>query len=105
MSRQYTSSAGKVTNCQIGVFAAYVSRHGHAFIDRAVYLPKSWADDRACLKAACVPNDIGFATTPRLAARMIERAVATNVPFRWVAAHTVYGAGEVERVLRPAGKG
>ena len=105
MSRQYTGSAGKVTNCQIGVFAAYVSRHGHAFIDRALYLPKSWTDDRARLKAAYVPDDIGFATKPRLAARMIERAVATNVPFRWVAADTVYGVGEIEQVLRRAGKG
>ena len=95
-------TAGKVTNCQIGVFAAYVSRHGH---DRALYLPKSWTDDRTRLKAAYVPDDIGFATKPRLAARMIERAVATNVPFRWVAADTVYGVGEVEQVLRRAGKG
>jgi len=105
VSRQYTGSAGKVTNCQIGVFAAYVSRHGHAFIDRALYLPKSWTDDQARLKAACVPNDTGFATKPRLAGRMIERAVATDVPFRWVAADTVYGVGEVEQVLRRAGKG
>lgn len=73
MSRQYTGSAGTVTNCQIGVFAAYAFRHGHAFIDRALYLPKSWTDDRARLKAAYVPDDIGFATKPRLAARMIER--------------------------------
>jgi len=98
-------AAGKVTNCQIGVFAAYVSRHGHAFIDRALYLPKSWTDDRARLKAAYVPNDTGFATKPRLAVRMIERAVATDVRFRWVAADTVYGVGEVEQVLRRAGKG
>ena len=86
VSRQYTGSAGKVTNCQIGVFAAYVSRHGHAFIDRALYLPKSWTDDQARLKATYAPNDTGFATKPRLAGRMIERAVATDVPFRWVAA-------------------
>lgn len=105
VSRQYTGSAGKVTNCQIGVFAAYVSRHGHAFIDRALYLPKSWTDDQARLKAAYVPNDTGFATKPRLAVRMIERAVATDVSFRWVAADTVYGVGEVEQALRRAGKG
>src|ERR1700755_1130231 len=102
---QYTGSAGKITNCQIGVFAAYVSRHGHAFIDRALYLPKSWTDDAARLKAAYVPDDIGFATKPRLAARMIERAVTAGVPFRWVAADTVYGVSEVEQTLRRAGKG
>src|SRR5260370_2800812 len=60
VSRQYTGSAGKITNCQIGVFAAYVSRHGHAFIDRALYLPKEWADDPTRLKAAYVPPDAGF---------------------------------------------
>ena len=105
VSRQYTGSAGKITNCQVGVFAAYVSRHGHAFIDRALYLPKSWTDDPARLKAAHVPDDVGFATKPRLAAGMIERALAASVPFAWVAADTVYGVGEVERVLRRASKG
>ena len=105
VSRQYTGSAGKITNCQIGVFAAYVSRHGHAFIDRALYLPKSWTDDAARLKAAHVPDEVGFATKPRLAARMFERAMAACVPFAWVAADTVYGVGEIERVLRRIGKG
>ena len=105
VARQYTGSAGKITNCQIGVFAAYVSRHGHAFIDRALYLPKSWADDPPRLKATSVPNDVSFATKPRLAAAMIERAIAACVPFRWVAADTVYGVGDIERDLRRAGKG
>src|ERR1700716_2725778 len=105
VARQYTGSAGKITNCLGGVFAAYVSRHGHAFIDRALYLPKGWTDDPARLKAAHVPVDVGFATKPRLAARMIERAMAERVPFAWVAADTVYGVGEIERVLRQAGKG
>jgi len=105
VSRQYTGSAGKITNCQIGVFAAYVSRQGHAFIDRALYLPKSWTDDPARMKAAHVPADIGFATKPQIAARMIERAIAAAVPFSWVAADTVYGVGDIERDLRCAGKG
>jgi SRSO17 transposase len=105
VARQYTGSAGKITNCQIGVFASYVSRHGHAFIDRALYLPKAWTDDPARLKATSVPGDIGFATKPQLAARMIARADAAGVPFRWVAADTVYGVGEIERDLRRAGKG
>src|ERR1700754_5301912 len=105
VARQYTGSAGKITNCQIGVFAAYVSRHGHAFIDRALYLPKSRTDDPARLKATYVPDDVVFATKPQLAARMIDRAIATSVPFRWVAADSVYGVGDIEMALRRAGKG
>src|SRR6201984_1851143 len=105
VARQYTGSAGKITNCQIGVFATYVSRHGHAFIDRALYLPKSWADDPLRLKATYVPNDIGFATKPRLATWMIARAVASGVPFSWVAADSVYGVGEIAGDLRLLGKG
>jgi SRSO17 transposase len=105
VSRQYTGSVGKITNCQIGVFAAYVSRRGHAFIDRALYLPKSWTDDAVRLKVASVPSDIVFSTKPRLATVMIERAIAARVPFRWVAADTVYGVGDIERDLRRAGKG
>ena len=105
VQRQYTGSAGKITNCQIGVFAAYVSRRGHAFIDRALYLPKSWTDDAVRLRQADVPQDIGFATKPRLASRMIASAVVASVPFRWVAADSVYGVGEIEQALRRAGKG
>jgi SRSO17 transposase len=65
--RQYTGSAGKITNCQIDVFACYVSRHGHAFVDRALYLPKGWTDNPARMKAAQVPEETAFATKPALA--------------------------------------
>src|ERR1700741_2195721 len=105
VARQYTGSAGKITNCQIGVFAAYVSRHGHAFIDRALYLPQVWAKDAKRRTAAHVPSEIGFATKPTLARRMIARAIAAEVPFAWVAADTVYGVGEIAMALRRAGKG
>ena len=105
VARQYTGSAGKIANCQVGVFAAYVSRHGHAFIDRALYLPKSWTDDRARLKAAHVPPEVGFATKPQMAGRMIKRAIAAGVPFAWVAADSLYGVGALEMMLRRAGKG
>jgi len=105
VARQYTGSAGKITNCQIGVFAAYVSRHGHGFIDRSLYLPKTWTDDPGRMAAAHVPPGTKFATKPQLARGMIERAIAANVPFRWVAADSVYGVGEIERRLRQAGKG
>jgi SRSO17 transposase len=105
VARQYTGSAGKITNCQIGVFASYVSRHGHAFIDRALYLPKAWTDDTAPLAAAHVPDKTAFATKPALARIMIERAIAAGVPFAWVAADSIYGVGAVETALRRAGKG
>jgi SRSO17 transposase len=105
VARQYTRSAGKITNCQIGVFACYASRHGHAFIDRALYLPKAWTDDPTRMAAAYAPEKTGFATKPALAARMIERALAAAVPFAWVAADSVYGVGALETVLRRAGKG
>jgi SRSO17 transposase len=105
VGRQYTGSAGKITNCQIGVFAAYVSHRGHAFVDRALYLPKAWTSDPARMAAAHVPDGVGFATKPTIAARMIERAIAAGVPFAWVAADSVYGVGDVEAALRRAGKG
>jgi SRSO17 transposase len=111
VSRQYTGSAGKITNCQIGVFACYVSHQGHAFIDRELYLPKNWTDDKARMEKADVPQELmdrangGFATKPALALAMIERAIAANVPFSFVAADTVYGVGDIEMALRRAGKG
>ena len=105
VGRQYTGSAGKITNCQIGVFASYVSRHGHAFIDRALYLPKAWTEVPARMAAAHVPSGTAFATKPGLAIEMIERAVAAGVPFAWVAADSVYGVGDIETTLRRAGKG
>src|SRR5206468_4762072 len=100
VARQYTGSAGKVANCQVGVFAAYVSRHGHALIERALYLPEARSDDPARPAAAHVPPGITFATKPRLALAMIERAIAAGVPFAWVAADSVYGVGEIEAALR-----
>jgi SRSO17 transposase len=105
VGRQYTGSAGKITNCQIGVFAAYVSLHGHAFIDRALYLPKAWTDDPARMASAHVPYGTAFATKPGLAVTMIERTIAADVPFAWVAADSVYGVGDIEMALRRAGKG
>src|SRR5918994_5110346 len=92
VGRQYTGSAGKITNCQIGVFAAYVSDKGCAFIDRQLYLPQDWTTKPERLAAAHVPDAIRFVTKPQIAAAMIERALATGVPFEWVATDTIYGA-------------
>uniref|UniRef100_UPI0038D1FA5C IS701 family transposase n=1 Tax=Gluconacetobacter tumulisoli TaxID=1286189 RepID=UPI0038D1FA5C len=104
VERQYTGSAGKITNCQIGVFAAYVSDKRHAFLDRALYLPKAWTEKPERLAAAHVPGDVQFASKPSLATAMIGRALAADVPFRWVSGDSVYGVGELEMALRRAGR-
>jgi SRSO17 transposase len=103
VARQYTGTAGKITNCQVGVFAAYVSTRGHALIDRQLYLPQAWTDNPERRAAAHVPEE--FATKPQLAVTMIERAIDAGVPFSWVAADSVYGVGRVEMALRRVGKG
>lgn len=78
VGRQYTGSAGKITNCQIGVFAVYVSSRGHAFVDRALYLPKAWSTDPTRLTSASVPESRMFATKPILAREIIERGSSIN---------------------------
>nr|WP_247896980.1 IS701 family transposase [Azospirillum argentinense] len=105
VGRQYTGSAGKITNCQIGVFAAYASSKGHALIDRRLYLPKDWTGNPERLAKAHVPEDVRFTTKPAIAAAMVRRAIDAEVPFAWVAADSVYGVGELEMALRRAGKG
>jgi SRSO17 transposase len=82
-----------------------VSRHGHAFVDRALYLPRGWTGSPARMAASHVPVGTVFATKPALAVQMIGRAIAAGVPFSWVAADSVYGVGDVEQALRRAGKG
>src|SRR4051812_29909794 len=91
VARQYSGTAGRVENCQIGVFLAYASAQGHALIDRELYLPREGTDDRARCTAAAVPEDIEFATKPRLAQRMIERALMAGVPVSWVPVSWVLG--------------
>ncbi|CDG39713.1 Mobile element protein [Asaia bogorensis] len=81
-----------------------VSDKGHAFLDRALYFPKSWTDTSERLASAHVPDDIRFATKPSLATTMIEQALAAEVPFSWVAGDSVYGVGDLEISLRRAGK-
>lgn len=102
--RQYTWSAGKITNCQIGVFAVYISPQGHAFVGRALYLPKAWTSDPSRLSIASVPAAVRFAAKPSLARQMIECSLHAGLPFEWVAADSVYGVGEIEMGLRHAGK-
>jgi SRSO17 transposase len=91
VQRQYSGTAGRTENCQIGVFLAYASVHGHALIDRELYIPQSWTEDRERCRAAGIPDDAGFATKPRLAQAMLARAVGAGVPFAWFTADEVYG--------------
>jgi SRSO17 transposase len=91
VARQYTGTAGKKENCQVGVFLCYGSKEGAAFIDRALYLPKEWTDDPQRLSEAGVPEGVGFATKGELAKEMLNRAFEADVPARWIVADTVYG--------------
>jgi SRSO17 transposase len=86
VQRQYSRTAGRTENCQVGVFLAYASRHGHALIDRELYLPQSWAEDPGRRLAAGIPEDVEFTTKPRQAQAMISRAIAAGVPFAWFTA-------------------
>jgi SRSO17 transposase len=91
VARQYTGSAGDTVNCQVGVFLAYSSEKGAAFVDRTLYLPKGWAKDQERRAEAGVPEEVGFADKLGLAKRMLKRAFATGVPSRWVVADSFYG--------------
>ncbi len=91
VQRQYSGTAGRIENCQIGVFLAYSSRHGSAFIDRSLYLPQSWTEDRERCRRASVPETVGFATKPALGRAMLERALSQKVPCAWVTADSIYG--------------
>jgi SRSO17 transposase len=91
VASQYCGTTGSTTNCQVGVFLGYASRHGTAFLDRALYLPRVWADDAARCTAAGVPQGIRFATKPALAKQMLARAFAAQVSARWVVADSFYG--------------
>jgi SRSO17 transposase len=91
VKRQYSGTAGRVENCQVGVFLSYASEQGHALIDREVYLPKEWAADTTRRTIAKVPTTIQFATKPELARQMLERAFAADVPCEWVTGDSIYG--------------
>ena len=104
VQRQYSGTAGRIENCQIGVFLAYAGSAGRAFLDRELYLPKEWAADDARRREAGVPTDAAFATKPGLARRMLERAFTAEVPAAWVAGDEVYGdASDLRRWLERRG--
>jgi SRSO17 transposase len=99
VARQYSGTAGRRENCQIGVFLAYASKHGCAFIDRALYLPEAWAADTERRADAAIPLAVPFATKGRLARDLLQRAFAAEVPAAWVVGDTVYGHDELRRWL------
>jgi SRSO17 transposase len=106
VQRQYSGTAGRIENCQVGVFLGYASRHGRALIDRALYLPERWVRDAARCAAAGIPDDAALTTKPKLGLAMLDRALAAGVPSAWVAGDSVYGADHrIRRRLEARGRG
>jgi SRSO17 transposase len=91
VARQYSGTAGRIENCQIGVFLGYAGQLGHTLLDRELYLPEEWTADRARCQQAGIPQDRRFATKPQLAQQMLHRALAAGVPAKWVTGDSVYG--------------
>jgi SRSO17 transposase len=99
VARQYSGTAGRIENCQIGVFLSYAGPKGHALIDRRLYLPKDWAEDPERRAGASVPEDVRFATKPKIGAAMVEAALQAGVPCAWVLGDAVYGSDKSLRVM------
>jgi SRSO17 transposase len=91
VKRQYSGTAGRIENCQIGVFLTYASTKGHSPIDRRLYMPKEWVDDPERRKKAGVPEDLTFQTKPQMALEMIQNVTASKIPYSWVTGDCVYG--------------
>jgi SRSO17 transposase len=91
VARQYSGTAGRIENCQIGVFLGYAGRLSHTLLDRELYLPEDWTNDRERCRQAGIPDDRRFATKPQLATQMLQRALAAGVPAKWVTGDSVYG--------------
>ena len=106
VQRQYSGTAGRIENCQIGVFLAYAGPKGHALLDRALYLPEGWAKDATRRARAGVPEAVTFATKPKLGRVMLERALTAGVPCAWVVGDSVYGADHaLRRCVEQRGRG
>jgi len=99
VARQYSGTAGRRENSQVGVFLGYASPKGYAFIDRALYLPEEWTSDRVRCREAGIPDEVVFATKGELAKRMLDRAFAAGMPAEWVVGDTVYGYEELRMWL------
>jgi SRSO17 transposase len=92
VQRQYTGTAGRIENAQVAVYLVYATDAGHAMIDRELYVPRGWINDPDRCQAAGIPDQVGFATKPALATRMLSRALDAEVPAAWVTGDEVYGA-------------
>lgn len=104
VARQYSGTAGRRENSQIGVFLLYASSQGAAFLDRELYLPEEWTSDRVRCREAGIPDEVEFATKGELAQRMLSRAFTAEVPATWVVGDTVYGYDEMRRWLENQGR-
>src|SRR4051795_6697711 len=91
VQRQYSGTAGRTENCQVGTFLCYASAKGRALVDRELYVPVSWTEDRPRCRSAAIPDEVAFATKPQQARTMLERAIAAGVPFAWFTADELYG--------------
>ena len=98
VQRQYSGTAGRIENCQVGVFLTYAGAKGRTLLDRELYLPQVWAEDQERRREAGVPEDAVFRTKPQLAQLMLERAVDSGVPFSWFTGDEVYGSGRKLRL-------
>src|SRR5712664_4975883 len=99
VARQYSGTAGRRENSQIGVFLLYASSEASAFLDRELYLPEEWTTDRVRCREAGIPDAVGFATKGTLAQRMLQRTFAAGVRAAWVVGATVYGSDELRTWL------
>ena len=99
VARQYSGTAGRIENCQIGVFLGYASPKGHALIDRRLYLPKDWVEDAGRRKMAGIPAEVTFATKPKIGIAMVEATLDAGVPCAWVLGDSVYGSDKSLRVM------
>jgi SRSO17 transposase len=99
VARQYSGTAGRIENCQIGVFLGYAGPKGHALIDRRLYLPKDWIEDAERRKAANIPDDLRFATKPKIGIAMVAAALDAGIPCAWVLGDSVYGSDKSLRVM------
>jgi SRSO17 transposase len=105
VQRQYCGTAGRIENCQVGVFLAFAGYKGHALLDRELYLPKEWAGDPARRQEARIPAEAAFATKPQLAERMLKRAWKAGVEAAWVTGDAVYGSDvRLRRTLESNGQ-
>jgi len=103
VARQYSGTAGRIENCQIGVFLAYATRQGCAFLEGTLYLPEEWLQDPQRCRAAGIPENIAFQTKPQLVQQMLSRAEANQILAQWVVADTVYSSDELRLWLQERG--